>query len=274
MSQIQVTGTLSLPLSAPSKGTKLRFTCSSGELTVLKTATQVLTTDINGGYSFNLKFGMYIIEVMYSNQWNFLGNVLVNEATPVITDINTLLEDHLVPIPDSLPEDINYSTMVMRGDWDASGGEFPPAPIYPTKLSYVYRVSNSGNMANVYRSDLNVSTNDLIYWSFDEQNYNKVNSGVGIGVELGEGELAVGNAFGSVEARTFEQLFNGLPRLYTLDGTSTSITITHNRNRRVQPIFFNASNIVEYPVYTQPDDNLNILIVEAGGNLEGTLMII
>lgn len=268
MSSIQLTGTLDLPLTQDSTGTKVRFTCMQGKDTLLKTAPQIMTTSTSdGSYDVQLLLGMHYIEVLYDGQWNFLGNVQVDAQTPSPITLNTLIDNHSVPIPGSTAELPSYKSMNLKGEWDASSGNFPPDPIYPNQLSDVWTVSTGGTMTGPQPS-MTVIANDMLYWNITDQAWSLFRSAP----LPGEDEVLTGTQNGDVTVVAFASLFAGMIQMYNLDGSQMSTTITHNKNRKVVPMFFNSSNRLEYPIYDQPDGNT--LVVTAGENLLGTLIVI
>jgi len=251
-----------------STNTKLRFTTTYGTGDTLRTAVSLVSTGADGTYSFDLVYGMHMIETSYGGHWNFLGNVNISELTPTTQTINELLENFSVPLPGDETDTVSYKSMNLMGEWDAGTGNFPPNPMYPSRLSDVWTISTGGTMDSGTGYTLLVNENDMVYWSITNQQWQKS----GAYTALSDGELPVGGETGAIEATTMASLFAGLVRVYTLDGTYTRTTITHNKNRNVVPMFFNSASKIEYPIYKQIDSN-NLEVI-AGEPLLGTLIVI
>jgi hypothetical protein len=268
---IQLIGVLELPLQSPSTKTKLRFTCTSGVGPVLKTAPQVYTCDATGNYDFLVNYGMYIIEVMYSSQWNFLGHVNVIDTLTSPTDINTLLQEATVPIPINAAELPSYNVLNPMGDWDASTTHFPPNPLYPLKLADTWRISVGGTMDNGTYT-MTVREDDVVYWSIVAQRWRRLGSTFETDdIALAEGEVLAGGEFGHAEAVSMANLITQQIAIHTFDGTSNSIDIVHNKNRKVYPLYFGSDGVIEYPSFAEVDSNT--LRIVSAGMLDGTLIL-
>lgn len=282
MATIQVTGTLELPMTEASSQTKIRFTCSSGMLSVLKTATQTISTGTDGSYDFNLNEGMYVIEAMYGGHWNYLGNVNITSSVPSPSTLNDLLATYSVPLPDDVQEFTTYNVLSPKGDFNASAGNFPSDPMYPTKIADTWRITTAGTLTNDTYT-LEVEVNDIIYWSIVNQRWFRWGSehtDIDLStatfdvdqINLTEGQLLHGTLAGRAEATTMATLLAGQIIIHTFDGTSNSVTVAHNKNRKVFPIMFATDGTIVAPTYTESDaDNL---LVEAADNLTGTLIIL
>ena len=269
---LQVTGVLELPLQNPSAKTEIRFICTTGVANVLKTATQVFTCGIDGSYDFPLLNGMYVVEVKYQAQWNFLGHINVTDAIGSPIDMKTLLSSAAVPIPVNVAELPSYNVLNPRGDWDASPGFYPPDPMYPTKLSDTWRISVAGTMDNGSYT-MAVKEDDVIYWSLVNQRWQRIGNSFGLeDVPLQEGETIVGNQFGQAEAISVASMITQQISVHTFDGTAATVDIVHNKNRKVYPLYFDERSVIEYPVYAEIDSNT--LRVASAAPLTGTLIIL
>lgn len=268
---IQLIGQLELPLQGPSAKTEIRFTCTSGSGPVLKTAPQIFKCDAEGNYDFFLNYGMYVIEVLYSSQWNFLGHVNVTDTITSPTDINTLLEEAAVPIPPATSEFPTYNVLNPMGDWDASTTHFPPDPLYPLKLADTWRISVGGTMDNGTYT-MTVREDDMVYWSIVGQRWRRIGSTFETDdIMLAEGEVLAGGAFGHAEATSMANLITQQISVHTFNGTLNSMDIVHNKNRKVYPLYFGADGVIEYPSFAEVD--ANTLRVVSAGMLDGTLIL-
>lgn len=91
---IQVTGILKDPLNQLSKNVLVRVTAKSTQGNTLKTAPAKLYTDKDtAAYDFELVEGTFDIEVIYGNQYNLVGTVVI--------------EDGVTPSPITLPDLLN-----------------------------------------------------------------------------------------------------------------------------------------------------------------------
>jgi hypothetical protein len=89
---IQVTGILVDPMSQPLQ-TKIKITAESSDVSLVG-AEAITASDCDGFYDFNLVEGRLFIELLTDDEYTKEVLVLIDEFTPVVIDLGTLLEEH------------------------------------------------------------------------------------------------------------------------------------------------------------------------------------
>lgn len=90
---LRISGTLYDPFSAPAVGASIRFTAESTSTQVLDCYTSTSTTDEDGGYTLNIREGVYKVETRQasSTQWCTLATGLIIDESVTSADLNLLI---------------------------------------------------------------------------------------------------------------------------------------------------------------------------------------
>ena len=107
---IQVQGILLDPINQVSRKTSIRITALTTTGSALKSASNVITTGLDGSYDFTLEDGAYEFEAKYENQWNWIGSALVTGDTPTPIELTQLLIDYPYD-PEAIEDDSDHSEL-------------------------------------------------------------------------------------------------------------------------------------------------------------------
>lgn len=97
---IRIVGKLRNPLGNPIAGAVIRFTAITSEGGIVTKGTEsVRMTTAGGDYAFNVEYGRYLIEVLYTDEYHESGEVILNERTLTPISLTELIQFGLPHYP-------------------------------------------------------------------------------------------------------------------------------------------------------------------------------
>lgn len=121
---IRIVGKLRNPLGNPIAGAVIRFTAITSEGGIVTKGTEsVRMTTAGGDYAFNVEYGRYLIEVLYTDEYHESGEVILNERTLTPISLTELIQFGLPHYPPLLAESPANWPQLLQGtidndEWD------------------------------------------------------------------------------------------------------------------------------------------------------------